>query len=158
MTGAKDARTNLRKLLAPWAAKNGLAEAGTSHWSPVTGHQSLVTGHGMKKVTVIGAGIVGIATACYLRRDGHEVTVVTADPVGEYCSFGNAGMLNNAGCVLQAVPGILAKVPGYLTDPLGPLTVRWSYLPKAMPWLLRFIASATRKRVARGADALSSLI
>jgi glycine/D-amino acid oxidase-like deaminating enzyme len=110
------------------------------------------------KVTVIGAGIVGIATACYLRREGHEVTVVTADPVGEYCSFGNAGMLNNAGCVPQAVPGILAKVPGYLTDPLGPLTVRWSYLPKAMPWLLRFISNATRKRVARGADALSSLI
>jgi len=112
----------------------------------------------MKKVTVIGAGIVGIATACYLRRDGHEVTVVTADPVGEYCSFGNAGMLNNAGCVPQAVPGILAKVPGYLTDPLGPLTVRWSYLPRAMPWLLRFLASATRKRVARSADALSALI
>lgn len=112
----------------------------------------------MKKVTVIGAGIVGITTACYLRRDGHEVTVITADPVGEYCSFGNAGMLNNAGCVPQAVPGILAKVPGYLTDPLGPLTVRWSYLPKAMPWMLRFIASATRRRVARGSVALYSLI
>jgi D-amino-acid dehydrogenase len=112
----------------------------------------------MKKITVIGAGIVGITTACYLRRDGHEVTVVTADPPGEYCSFGNAGMLNNAGCVPQAVPGILAKVPGYLTDPLGPLTVRWSYLPKAMPWMLRFIASATRKRVERGSQALYSLI
>ena len=112
----------------------------------------------MKKVTVIGAGIVGITTACYLRRDGHEVTVVTADPVGEYCSFGNAGMLNNAGCVPQAVPGILYKVPGYLTDPLGPLTVRWSYLPKAMPWMLRFLASATRRRVARGSEALYSLI
>jgi len=112
----------------------------------------------MKKITVIGAGIVGITTACYLRRDGHEVTVVTADPPGEYCSFGNAGMLNNAGCVPQAVPGILAKVPGYLADPLGPLTVRWSYLPKAMPWMLRFIASATRKRVVRGSVALYSLI
>jgi D-amino-acid dehydrogenase len=112
----------------------------------------------MKKITVIGAGIVGITTACHLRRDGHEVTVVTADAPGEYCSFGNAGMLNNAGCVPQAVPGILAKVPGYLMDPLGPLTVRWSYLPKAMPWMLRFIASATRKRVARGSDALYSLI
>lgn len=112
----------------------------------------------MKKITVIGAGIVGITTACYLRRDGHEVTVITADSVGEYCSFGNAGMLNNAGCVPQAVPGILAKVPGYLIDPLGPLTVRWSYLPKAMPWMLRFIASATKGRVARGSVALYSLI
>jgi len=112
----------------------------------------------MKKITVIGAGIVGITTACYLRRDRHEVTVVTADPVGEYCSFGNAGMLNNAGCVPQAVPGILAKVPGYLTDPLGPLVVRWSYFPKALPWMLRFLASATKSRVARGSEALYSLI
>ena len=112
----------------------------------------------MKKIAVIGAGIVGVTTACYLRRDGHDVTVITADPPGEYCSFGNAGMLNNAGCVPQAVPGILAKVPGYLTDPLGPLTVRWSYLPKAMPWMLRFVASATRRRVARGSVALYSLI
>jgi len=112
----------------------------------------------MKKVTVIGAGIVGITTACYLRRDGHDVTVVTADPVGEYCSFGNAGMLNNAGCIPQAVPGILAKVPGYLTDPLGPLVVRWPHFPKALPWMLRFLASATKSKVARGSVALYSLI
>jgi hypothetical protein len=32
-----------------------------------------------------------------------------------------------------ATPGILWKVPGYLADPMGPLTVRWSYLPRAMP-------------------------
>ncbi len=111
-----------------------------------------------KKITVIGAGIVGITTACYLRRDGHEVTVVTAHPPGEYCSFGNAGMLNPAGCTPQAMPGILWKVPGYLADPLGPLTVRWSYLPRAAPWLLRFVASATLRRAAQNADALRTLI
>ena len=38
-----------------------------------------------KKVIVIGAGIVGMATASYLRRDGYDVTVVTAHPPGEYC-------------------------------------------------------------------------
>jgi len=47
----------------------------------------------MKKVTVIGAGILGMSTAAYLRRDGHDVTVVTQHPPGEYCSSGNAGML-----------------------------------------------------------------
>ena len=29
-------------------------------------------------------------------------------------------------------------MPGYLADPLGPLTIRWSYLPRLLPWLLRF--------------------
>jgi D-amino-acid dehydrogenase len=111
-----------------------------------------------KKVTVIGAGIVGIATACFLRRDGHDVTVVTADPPGEYCSFGNAGMLNSGGCVPQSLPGVLWKVPGYLTDPLGPLVVRWSYMPRALPWMLRFLACATERQAERATIALYSLI
>jgi D-amino-acid dehydrogenase len=112
----------------------------------------------MKNVTVIGAGILGMATASYLRRDGHDVTVVTMHPPGEYCSFGNAGMLNNAGCAPQSMPGILWKVPGYLTDPLGPLVVRWPYLLKAMPWMLRFLANATEKQAEHASEALYSLI
>ena len=111
-----------------------------------------------KNVTVIGAGIVGMATASYLRRDGHDVTVVTLHPPGEYCSFGNAGMLNNAGCVPQAMPGVLWKVPGYLTDPLGPLVVRWPYLVKAMPWMLRFLANANARQAEHASIALYSLI
>jgi D-amino-acid dehydrogenase len=110
------------------------------------------------KITVIGAGIVGIATASYLRRDGHDVTVVTAHTPGEYCSFGNAGMLNNAGCLPQCMPGVLWKVPGYLTDPLGPLVLRWPHLPKALPWMLRFLANANRKQAEHASKALYSLI
>ena len=73
----------------------------------------------MKKITIIGAGIVGIATAAYLRRDGHEVTVIDRLPPGEYTSFGNAGILSPGSCVPIAMPGIMSKVPGYLTDPMG---------------------------------------
>ncbi|HJQ61959.1 MAG TPA: FAD-dependent oxidoreductase, partial [Burkholderiales bacterium] len=111
-----------------------------------------------RKITVIGAGIVGIATACYLRRDGHDVTVVDMRPPGEYCSFGNAGILSPGSCVPLATPGVLWNVTGYLADPMGPLTVRWSYLPSAVPWLLRFIAASQADRVERIADALRSLL
>ena len=111
-----------------------------------------------KSVTIIGAGIVGVATASYLRRDGHDVTVVDLRLPGEYCSFGNAGILSPGSCVPTAMPGILMKVPGYLMDPLGPLKVRWSYLPQALPWLLRFIASTELARIERTADALIGLL
>lgn len=111
-----------------------------------------------KKITIVGAGIVGIVTACYLKRDGHDVTVVDMRPPGEYCSFGNAGILSPGSCVPQSMPGILAKVPGYLADPLGPLAVRWSYLPRLAPWLLKFVAAANRQRVERIADALRALL
>ncbi|MGQ0522543.1 MAG: NAD(P)/FAD-dependent oxidoreductase [Betaproteobacteria bacterium] len=111
-----------------------------------------------KKITLIGAGIVGIATASYLRRDGHDVTVVDMRPPGEYCSFGNAGILSPGSCVPLATPGVLWSVPGYLADPMGPLTVRWPYLPRAMPWLLRFLMASNSQRVERIADALRSLL
>jgi D-amino-acid dehydrogenase len=111
-----------------------------------------------RKITLIGAGIVGVATASYLRRDGHDVTIVTMHPPGEYCSFGNAGMLNPSSCVPQAMPGVLAKVPGYLSDPLGPLTVRPSYLLKALPWLVRFVLNAKDRQVEHAADALRALL
>ena len=58
-------------------------------------------------------------------------------PPSEYCSYGNAGILSPGSCVPLATPGVQWKVPGYLADPMGPLTIRWGYLPRAAPWLLR---------------------
>lgn len=111
-----------------------------------------------RNITVLGAGIVGIATASYLRRDGHAVTVVDQRPPGEYCSYGNAGILSPGSCVPIAMPGVFSQVPGYLLDPLGPLALRWSYLPQALPWLLRFVAAADRRRVEKIADGLRALL
>lgn len=111
-----------------------------------------------RAITIIGAGIVGIATASYLRRDGHDVTVVDMRPPGEYCSFGNAGILSPGSCVPLATPGVFWNVPGYLADPMGPLTVRWSYLPQVTPWLLRLLAASSNRRVEQIADALRSLL
>jgi D-amino-acid dehydrogenase len=111
-----------------------------------------------KNITILGAGIVGVATACYLRREGHGVTLIDMRPPGEYCSFGNAGILSPGSCVPLATPGVHWKVPGYLADPMGPLTIRWGYLPKAAPWLLRFLAASTPTRVEHIADALRPLL
>ena len=111
-----------------------------------------------KNITIIGAGIVGIATASYLRRDGHAVTVVDSRPPGEYCSFGNAGILSPGSCVPQALPGVLGKVPGYLSDPLGPLAIRPAHFLKALPWFLRLVAASRLSRVEAIADALRPLL
>ena len=111
-----------------------------------------------KRITVIGAGIVGVTTASYLQRDGHELTIVDMRRPGEYCSFGNAGILSPGSCVPLATPGVHWKVPGYLTDPLGPLAIRLGYLPRAVPWFLRFLAASRPKRVERIADALRPLL
>lgn len=112
-------------------------------------------------VAVIGAGIVGAATAVELLRDGHSVTIIEpGDPGGEQAaSYGNGTLLNPSSVIPMSSPGLWRKVPGYLADPLGPLTIRWSYLPRLAPWLWRFMrAGATEARVAATARALRPLV
>jgi D-amino-acid dehydrogenase len=108
------------------------------------------------RVLVIGAGVVGLATALYLRRSGRRVTVIDPTPAGG-ASFGNAGMISADTAVPIALPGMLRKVPGWLADPLGPLTVRPGYLPKALPWLLRWMEAGRLVRVLAISDAMRAL-
>ncbi len=111
-----------------------------------------------KTVAVIGAGMVGVAAARWLQRDGHHVTLIDPEPPGQGASFGNAGCFNPSSVVPIAMPGTLKKVPGYLMDPLGPLRIRWSYLPWLAPWLIRYIRAGTPERIEQQAVALKSLL
>lgn len=111
-----------------------------------------------KKVAVIGAGIVGACTALMLQRRGHSVTLIDPKPPGEGASFGNAGCFNGSSIVPMSMPGVLKNVPGWLFDPMGPLSVRWSYLPKIAPWLVRFMRAGTPSKVAAQAQALRALL
>jgi D-amino-acid dehydrogenase len=115
----------------------------------------------MAHVIVIGAGIVGAATAVELLRDGHRVTILEpGDPGGEQsASYGNGTLLNPSSVIPMSSPGIWRKVPGWLADPLGPLAISWRYLPRLLPWLTRFLrAGATEARVAATARALRPLL
>lgn len=110
------------------------------------------------RVSVIGAGIVGVCTAAWLQRDGHDVTFIDPLEAGEGCSFGNAGSLSPSACLPVGMPGMWRNVPGWLFDPAGPLSIRWPYLPRAAPWLARMLRHSTRPEVVRIAGALRSLL
>ena len=107
--------------------------------------------------TIIGAGIVGMSTAAFLQREGYKVTVIDRVPPGEGCSFGNAGGLAFAEIVPTVHSRMLLKIPRWLMDPLGPLTIRWSYLPKAMPWLMALGRNAMPDRVKAITEARAAL-
>ncbi len=109
-------------------------------------------------VAVIGTGIVGVCSAAWLQRDGHEITFVDPREPGEACSFGNAGSLSPSACLPVGMPGMWKKAPGWLLDPLGPLTIRWWYLPVVAPWLARFVGYSSRAEVVRIAKALRGLL
>lgn len=114
-----------------------------------------------RNVAVIGAGIVGAATAVELLRDGHQVTLIEPGvPGGEHAaSYGNGAWLSPSSVVPSSMPGLWRRVPRFLADPLGPLAIRWRYLPQLTPWLARFLrAGATVARVERTARALRPLV
>jgi D-amino-acid dehydrogenase len=114
-----------------------------------------------RHIVVIGAGAIGTISSIELLRDGHRVTIIEpSTPGGEQAaSYGNAGWLSTHSVIPPAEPGTWKKVPKFLTDPLGPLAIRWSYLPKALPWLIKYLLSGwTEARVEATARALRTLL
>ena len=108
-------------------------------------------------IAVVGAGIVGVSTAEWLRRDGHQVTLIDRAAPGQGTSFGNAGVIARCSVVPVPVPGLLKKVPAMLRAD-GPLFLRWSYLPRLLPWLLPYLRNASRDRVVAIAEGLAHLV
>ena len=111
-----------------------------------------------RRVGVIGAGMVGVCAASWLQRDGHSVVLIEPGNPGEGASFGNAGAFNGSSVTPAAMPGVIRNVPRWLIDPLGPLSLRWSYLPSILPYLVRFVRSATPEKVRAQARALRPLL
>jgi D-amino-acid dehydrogenase len=114
--------------------------------------------NGRQRIGVIGAGIVGICTASWLQRDGHQVFLIDPGVPGEGASFGNAGCFNGSSVTPVAMPGVIRNVPKWLMDPLGPLSLRWSYLPSVAPYLVRFVRASMPDKVHAQARALRPLV
>lgn len=117
-----------------------------------------MTADGARRVAVIGAGIVGVCTALWLQRDGHAVTLIEPGNPGEGASFGNAGCFNGSSVTPMSMPGVIRNVPKWLRDPLGPLSLRWSYLPQVTPYLIRFARAGALDKVHAQARALRPLV
>ncbi|ACL61181.1 NAD(P)/FAD-dependent oxidoreductase [Methylobacterium nodulans] len=114
-----------------------------------------------RHVVIIGSGAVGTVSAIECLRAGHRVTVVDpGQPGGEQASsYGNAGWLSSHSVIPPAEPGMWKKVPSFLLDPLGPLSIRWAYLPKVLPWLIRFLLAArTSAQIEHTAQAMRTLL
>ncbi|MDE0233295.1 MAG: FAD-dependent oxidoreductase [bacterium] len=106
---------------------------------------------------VVGGGIVGLCSALHLQRRGYEVTVIDRGPPGTGASGHNAGLFSIGNCLPTATPGVIRSVPKMLLDPSSPLAIRWRYLPRLTPWLLRFLAASRPGRVEQISVAIAGL-
>ena len=109
-------------------------------------------------VGIIGAGIVGTATALSLARSGVETTIIDPQRVGRAASYGNAGGLNPSSVVPVNIPGLISKAPRMFLDPNSPLYLRWRDLPGLVPWIIRYLSHCRHSEALRIGAGLAALL
>ncbi|MDP9811491.1 D-amino-acid dehydrogenase [Rhizobium tibeticum] len=96
----------------------------------------------MTSTVVVGAGIIGVAIAYELQRRGRSVTLLDKDAPGKGASYGNMASIAVTEFMPASRPGIWAQMPKWMLDPEGPVRVRPGYVPRLVPWFLRFLAAS----------------
>lgn len=109
-------------------------------------------------VVIVGAGIVGLASAYKLVGAGRSVLLIDRKGMAEETSRGNAGAFAFSDIMPLATKDVLRKLPRWLTDPLGPFTVRPEYLAQITPWMLRFWRAGWPDRIAAGIKSQGALM
>ena len=111
-----------------------------------------------KHIAVIGGGVVGLAIALKLRREGYRrVILFEPEELGSQTSAGNASLIMASEVSPRSRPGLLFKLPKMLSDPAGPLVVDWKHLPRLSPWVKRFLRNGRRKNYTAIAETLAPL-
>jgi len=103
----------------------------------------------MKKCIVIGGGIIGLCTAYYLQKEGHEVTVIDQSGMDEGASYVNAGYISPSHIVPLSAPGIVKKGIQWMFDPSSPFYVKPRLDADFLRWAWAFNKSCTHKHVNR---------
>ena len=110
-------------------------------------------------VGVIGAGIQGVCIALCLIKKGYQVTIIDRDdPAVHSASYGNAGHFSPYASVPTNRPDILGDIPSMLLNSTGPLALKWNYVPKMIPWFLKFIKNCSTKNMMHTAKYMHQIL
>src|SRR6476469_10072327 len=99
-----------------------------------------------RDVVVLGAGIVGLATALKLQEKGLSVAIVDRQGAGEGTSFGNAGIIERASIYPYAFPRRIPDLVRYALNGTPEAHYHWSFLPRIAPWLVRYWWNSSPER------------
>ena len=110
-------------------------------------------------VGVIGAGIQGVCISLCLIKKGFRVTLIDRDePGSNSASYGNAGHFSPYASVPINRPDMLIDVPAMLFSATGPLSLKWNYVPKMIPWFIKFIKNCSRKKMMHTAKYMHQIL
>jgi D-amino-acid dehydrogenase len=109
-------------------------------------------------ITILGAGIIGIAIAAELAEAGYAVSVFDRTGLCEETSSGNAAALAFPDYLPLAHKGMLRQLPRWLRDPLGPLSIPPAYFLQLSPWLIRFMRAGHPRLFESGVAAQAAMM
>ena len=112
----------------------------------------------MKNIAVIGAGIVGICSAYFLKKSGFNVTLIDKEKPGTMTSFGHACSFADYANVPVNYPGLIWDIPSMLLRKDGPLAIDLFYILKNLPWAIRFLKNCNKEKVNEIASSLTNLL
>ena len=112
----------------------------------------------MKNIAVVGAGIVGICSAYFLKKSGFQVTLIDKEKPGTMTSFGHACSFADYANVPVNYPGLLWDIPSMILRKDGPLAVDFFYIIKNLPWAINFLKNCQKEKVDEIATSLTNLL
>mgnify|MGYP001214301827 FL=1 len=110
------------------------------------------------KVGIIGAGIQGVCCALFLQKKGYQVTLFDRDEPGNAASYGNAGHFSPYASVPLNRPDVITDVPSMLLSSRGPLALKWNYVPKMIPWFVKFILNCRKEKMMHTAKNMHQIL
>lgn len=110
------------------------------------------------EIAIVGAGVVGLATALRLAGEGREVLLIDPNEPGSGASFGNAGTIAEYACMPVGNPAVLRALPKLLLNPDSPFSLRWPALFQLAPWLIRFVRQSLPEATRANGLAIAGLL
>jgi len=111
------------------------------------------------KIGIVGAGIQGVSNALFLQKKGFDVTLFDRDEPGSpAASYGNAGHFSPYASLSLNRTDVLADVPAMLLSSTGPLALKWNYVPKMIPWFIKFILNTSKRKMMHTAKYMHQIL
>ena len=111
----------------------------------------------MKKVTIIGGGVIGLCSAYYLVKEGHEVRVIDQSSMDSGASYVNAGYLTPSHIIPLAAPGVVKQGIRWMLNSASPLYVKPRLNPSFLDWAWAFKKSCTDENVDRSVKVIKNI-
>ena len=110
-----------------------------------------------KQIIIIGGGIIGLCSAYYLQKEGHQITIIDQSNMDSGASYVNAGYLSPSHFIPLSAPGVMKKGLKWMLDASSPLYIKPRFNANFLKWTLAFNKSCNTNHVKKAIPAIKGL-